>query len=124
MRKESKGAVPIKFARTEQTTKRERTPLTFLRLSLKFNVRMRKAHTAHAWSQKGALRPGNIKSHSCCCVAFNAEKRASRYSALHRKSIEPLPASILDSDSHAILSNLDTNSDDEERPGERNLQKR
>ena len=76
MRKESKGAVPIKFARTEQTTNRERTPLTFFRLSLKFNVRMRKAHTAHAWSQKGALRPGNIKSHSSCCVAFNAEKRA------------------------------------------------
>ena len=66
---------------------------------------MRKAHTAHAWSQKGALRPGNIKSHSCCCVAFNAEKRASRYSALRRKSIEPLPASILDSDSHAKGNN-------------------
>ena len=30
----------IKFAQTEQTTNRERTPLTFFRLSLEFNVRM------------------------------------------------------------------------------------
>ena len=62
MRKESKGAVPIKFAQTASEHL-----FTFFRLSLKFNVRMRKAHTAHAWSQKGALRPGNIKSHSLLC---------------------------------------------------------
>ena len=35
------------------------------------------------------------KAIALCCVAFNAGKTASRYSALRRKTIEPLPASIV-----------------------------